>query len=651
MKLNKKVLLYSGAALAGVATISGLVAGKINFKYKPSIWNYKSYISDENLRVIDKNFDYKQFDTISQFSNALINNKAVAGIGSDFFAFNLVKNNHIQKIDYSKLFGVPELKDFNTLQKFMQLILKPEIWNHFNNKYYTKALNEISKNKSQDQYLWEYMFPYYSQDAVLAYNIKKVNIPEKYKLEDGSANFDLIYSDMNLTGDKNSMVNLLKMLNFIGYKEIIWTDAVRDNMLYGSAYTRLQNGSSTDKNYTGNVTFDNYKNQIDSFTNLIKDGTSNDVKDNQKITFEGDGLQIVNTLLDPTRFDITSSLMYNGDAIDAYYGEDNFESVGDGAIRVVKFKNNLLLVDGLVVAATNNDETNELIYDTLRNSWIKNVGNIYTQYKDLLAKNLISDSDSVETQQKVLTESAVADYWKDFRNIDFESFAEDNDFEQSAATETLDKYYSMLNLALVENKDKFNSFYEMQDDPDADFEEKINPYPSIFLSYLKDNKDELLDKIVSAYKDNSLKDLLEEQDNFEDKYLVNLVNENYEDLTSEDYYPTSTEDSELKESLSQFLANALAFIDISEDQYSDLLTEKYLNLNNYDHINYDPTQNIDYEFIKRNYFASALDGQDENALNIYQIVKTDEVDYKGIEPISQDLQSLVDSYYYNRTKS
>ncbi|TNK90316.1 hypothetical protein C4M96_04785, partial [Mycoplasmopsis pullorum] len=106
------------------------------------------------------------------------------------------------------------------------------------------------------------------------------------------------------------------------------------------------------------------------------------------------------------------------------------------------------------------------------------------------------------------------------------------------------------------------------------------------------------------------------------------VNENYEDLTSEDYYPTSTEDSELKESLSQFLANALAFIDISEDQYSDLLTEKYLNLNNYDHINYDPTQNIDYEFIKRNYFASALDGQDENALNIYQIVKTDEVDYK-----------------------
>ncbi|SYV93373.1 Uncharacterised protein, partial [Mycoplasmopsis synoviae] len=66
------------------------------------------------------------------------------------------------------------------------------------------------------------MFPYYSQDAVLAYNIKKVNIPEKYKLEDGSANFDLIYSDMNLTGDKNSMVNLLKILNFIGYKEIIW---------------------------------------------------------------------------------------------------------------------------------------------------------------------------------------------------------------------------------------------------------------------------------------------------------------------------------------------------------------------------------------------------------------------------------------------
>ncbi|PPJ44556.1 hypothetical protein C0075_25890, partial [Rhizobium sp. KAs_5_22] len=75
------------------------------------------------------------------------------------------------------------------------------------------------------------------------------------------------------------------------------------------------------------------------------DGTGFDIKDNKHISFIGDGLEIVNNIINPTRPDVNVAIMYNGDAIDAYYGSDNFpDVVEDGEIRSIKPKHNLLLV-------------------------------------------------------------------------------------------------------------------------------------------------------------------------------------------------------------------------------------------------------------------------------------------------------------------
>ncbi|UWV81386.1 hypothetical protein [Mycoplasmopsis cynos] len=80
-------------------------------------------------------------------------------------------------------------------------------------------------------------------------------------------------------------------------------------MLYGSAYWPSLN-SRTEKNFTGNVSNadDNnnqvYKILIDSFADLIKDGTGYEIKDNKHITFKGDGLEIVNDLINPARPDV-----------------------------------------------------------------------------------------------------------------------------------------------------------------------------------------------------------------------------------------------------------------------------------------------------------------------------------------------------------
>ncbi|MCU9932060.1 hypothetical protein NW733_05365 [Mycoplasmopsis felis] len=67
-----------------------------------------------------------------------------------------------------------------------------------------------------------------------------------------------------------------------------------------------------------------YEILIDSFVDLIKDGTGFDIRNNKHITLKGDGLEIVNDLINPNRPDINAAIMYNGDAIDSYYGSDNF---------------------------------------------------------------------------------------------------------------------------------------------------------------------------------------------------------------------------------------------------------------------------------------------------------------------------------------
>ncbi|UWV93806.1 hypothetical protein ONA24_02590 [Mycoplasmopsis cynos] len=155
----------------------------------------------------------------------------------------------------------------------------------------------------------------------------------------------------------------------------------------------LSLNSRTEKNFTGNVSNadDNnnqvYKILIDSFADLIKDGTGYEIKDNKHITFKGDGLEIVNDLINPARPDVNASILYNGDAIDAYYGSDNFPNVvGDGEIRGIKPKQNILLLDGYVVSSGLAKENASKYTKTVSQSIFSGSLDIIQSYKELRSK-------------------------------------------------------------------------------------------------------------------------------------------------------------------------------------------------------------------------------------------------------------------------
>lgn len=115
MKTKKlKFLGYLLLFVAFFASFITVIALKISKPYKPSFYNYASYISIENRKKIEKTFDYKEFQVLEEFNDALTREKAIAGIGTDNQVVTLIKQDRLRKIDYQTLFGVDSPKEFLT---------------------------------------------------------------------------------------------------------------------------------------------------------------------------------------------------------------------------------------------------------------------------------------------------------------------------------------------------------------------------------------------------------------------------------------------------------------------------------------------------------------------------------------------------------
>ncbi|MFV8479436.1 hypothetical protein ACNQ2L_00295 [Mycoplasma sp. T193] len=93
----KIALLSIGSFIIALVVIL-LSVFKFSHPFKPAFYNYKSYMSKTNIDKIQKDFTYKTFDEINEFTNALVNNKAIAGIGSDFQAIDLIKKDILKKL-------------------------------------------------------------------------------------------------------------------------------------------------------------------------------------------------------------------------------------------------------------------------------------------------------------------------------------------------------------------------------------------------------------------------------------------------------------------------------------------------------------------------------------------------------------------------
>ncbi|MCU9936976.1 hypothetical protein NW731_00165 [Mycoplasmopsis felis] len=544
MKKFKRFIIF-GASLLFLSTIFiTTLTLKKNKSFKPSFYNYKSYMSDDNIEHLNNTFDYKEFDEINQFTNALINNKAAAGIGSDFLAAELANKGLISKLDYSILLNLPELKnylkyddylkEFNELniqlkntkdqeqkaslnnkilkiqqnlndskkakeliKQYIKLTLIVEIWNHLN-----------SYNLNDNNELWEYFYPYYSQDMVIAYNIKKVSINPENLDENQSIDISK-YIDKFINTEPNkeiiqnpySIINLLKIISENGYDKWVITDAVRDNMLYGSSYWPLPNGRTNEK-FTGIVQEEDnnskvlYEILIDSFVDLIKDGTGFDIRNNKHITLKGDGLEIVNDLINPNRPDINAAIMYNGDAIDSYYGSDNFPNqVEDGEIRAIKPNQNILLVDGLVLSNKLNQETKDDFMHNISTGYYSYLSKVIQKYKSIFNQDLKQNFDNLQNK---LVENHIIEIWKDFKT---EELSEQwNDLNNDVIINFVNKIASIIDLSSQENNKEFINFYDLRQKYLKKAEQDINKNDAInYSSYLMK---EFLNKNYSDFMNN-----------------------------------------------------------------------------------------------------------------------------------------------------
>ncbi|MGL5308463.1 MAG: hypothetical protein ACRC9F_00220 [Metamycoplasmataceae bacterium] len=297
--------------------MTGAIYKTIN-PYKPTIYNYQSYVNPDLIPEIEKNYSYREYKLNSEFNNAIDNNKAIAGISSDYMLIDLINNNKISKINFLEAFGVENPTLFysdatNKQLEFFDKFIAPN----------ASVKGDADGDGIADRFS-EYIIPIWINNKVFIYNSDKINnnVPD-------------------FTGNDFSHENILKELRRSGVDVWSWVNAPIENSVIGS---ELESFDTT-------LTNNNYVKRIDQFAQIVKNGTGHEISDFSVNVFEGDSDVVLQSTIDPKSF-IQGSYLFNGDALDAYWSEDNFSNVPTGTIKLVKPRNSLSFVDGFVVSAS-----------------------------------------------------------------------------------------------------------------------------------------------------------------------------------------------------------------------------------------------------------------------------------------------------------
>ncbi|MEA4134357.1 hypothetical protein VBM90_00855 [Mycoplasma sp. 2704] len=575
-------------ALVSIFTFT-LVGVKMSNRFKPSFFNYKSYISDENRDKIQENFSYKTFDEINEFTVALVNSKAIAGIGSDFQAVNLIKKNLLAPIDFKKLLNLSDKPDKELLKNILQTIYTPIVFEHLASYDEDLKTDQSGKKYEEPRHLWEYFVPYFMQDAVVAFNTKKQKQTNgaqpitKELLDQNKTKLQANGTNLEEFGSL-SLYNQLNTLFNNGYSNLTITDAVRANMLYGSFYDFKPTGVVLNTN--NDVTKDNYTKFIDNFYSLVQKGTGKNPNDSKYITYDGDGQGILNKLINPQYPEADSAVMYNGDALDAYFSDNNYEEVENGTVQSFKIAQNILLIDGLVVAKNTSQGTLNELYETLNSSIYSNMGELYRftkQFKNDIQEGL--NNYSLKMYDEYI-DLVFRDYYTDLNKY--------NDFKSQ-----LHELYkaTLIDInTLSSYKAKVEELFSIQETK------------NVFVRLIQD--------------------------------LNNKDPENAVDINDEDEFKKKIE----------FIVN---HIDFANSKFVKIMNKKYLQLNNFDFVNYTPPTRFEYELVKRNYFITDDNELDNSALYIYQIENdpNEKVTHTKINGVDDNLSSKIGIAYNQKFKS
>ncbi|WP_029906237.1 hypothetical protein [Mycoplasmopsis opalescens] len=415
--MKPKKLIYQMTSCLTCTTIFTGLSLSCSINNTIVFYNYKAYLSPEIANEIYSDLDYKVFDTINEFTNAIKLNKVNAGIGSDQQAVQLIRQNYLQPINYLDIFW-PEnvvkpswainktideiLNDHESLKQYRNYqknLLTKEVFDHLES-YDKYLIAENNKDNQPNKHLIDYMVPYFNQDAVIAYNpskIDKKNQPltsDLYDFDNKIINDALRFNKQNSNNNSLEMIDILQSLKHNNFKYWAITDAVRDLMIYGSSYYKIvdspkQNSYKVESHPTGeaSTTYQPtlYKTLLNNFAQLIEDGTGEKIN-SKNIYLSGVGLELVNKLIDPNS-NVQVALIYNGDAIDAFDSLDNDIRVQKGTIRYLRPSGNIMLVDGLIIPLKTDENTYKQVISAAKKYFFGGLQNQNIPYNILNLSN------------------------------------------------------------------------------------------------------------------------------------------------------------------------------------------------------------------------------------------------------------------------
>ncbi len=320
----KKILSWIVAPIAFFGVLTGAIIYKSVNPYKPAIYNYQSYVNPDMIPKIQKNYSYKEYKNNSEFNNAIDNNKAVGGISTDYMLVDLINSQKISKIPFKEAFEITDPKAFYSDQTIKQL------------DFFDKFLgvdSEIKGDVDGDgliDHFYEYLIPIWLNNKVFMYNSNKID----HKIPDFNNDF--------------SYINILKELSNKGVDVWSWTNAAIENSVIGSEI-------SNDHTFNTELTNENYVQRIDEFAQIVERGTGFTMNNTKVNIFEDDSDIVLQSTID-SKSSIKGSYLFNGDALDAYWSEDNFSNVPNGTIKIVKPKHSPSFIDGFVVSSSISEE-------------------------------------------------------------------------------------------------------------------------------------------------------------------------------------------------------------------------------------------------------------------------------------------------------
>ncbi|MBD5423119.1 MAG: hypothetical protein HDR43_01330 [Mycoplasma sp.] len=351
----KKIIILVATSILSITFLVVILVLKIVFPFKPSFYAYSSYVDERTMKQINEKYTYKEYSTVNDFEYAIENNKAIAGITSDYSIISLINNGKIVPIR-------KQIEEINNLKLNWTDYFTEESVSQMND--YDKYISEDIQKRLREEFgeygenytfkFSDFVVPYFINDKVIAYDTTKVL--NKKDTSDNPFNFS------NYPTLEEALRELTSVKSDI---KIQWTKNERENIVNGPTIDNPGNKWSTE------IDNNNYQKWVEDFATIILDGTNAPISDIKRNLFETDSDIILNNLINPSS-KIDAAFIYNGDALDAYYGHDNFQEIQDGdRLRIIRTKYTIRILDCFVVSSSiSKEERKNLLTDF--NSWLFN---------------------------------------------------------------------------------------------------------------------------------------------------------------------------------------------------------------------------------------------------------------------------------------